>query len=300
MFPILSEALRGVKISVAAPFFNQVNVPLGLALLFLAGVCPLIAWRKASARNLRRNFLYPMTLSLLTTAGLYLGGMRHVVALLSLSVCLFVFGTIVLEFYRGTRARRASQGGTVGQAFVSLIRRNRRRYGGYIIHFGVVLIFVGLTGSSAYQVERDVVLQPGTQAQVGPFTLQYERLTHLVHPTHETFRATLHVTRVGRQLTTLYPEKRLYFAQNQPTTEVALRTSLWEDLYVILAGFEPSRVATFKVFVNPLVSWLWMGGLVMVLGTLIAIWPERRAPRPSQPWTAVSTATTTIQRDTAC
>jgi cytochrome c-type biogenesis protein CcmF len=164
----------------------------------------------------------------------------------------------------------------------------------------VVLIFVGLTGSSAYQVERDVVLQPGTQAQVGPFTLQYERLTHLVHPTHETFRATLHVTRVGRQLTTLYPEKRLYFAQNQPTTEVALRTSLWEDLYVILAGFEPSRVATFKVFVNPLVSWLWMGGLVMVLGTLIAIWPERRAPRPSQPWTAVSTATTTIQRDTAC
>jgi cytochrome c-type biogenesis protein CcmF len=300
MFPILSEALRGVKISVAAPFFNQVNVPLGLALLFLAGICPLIAWRKASARNLRRNFLYPMTLSLLTTAGLYLGGIRHVVALLALSVCLFVFGTIVLEFYRGTRARKASQGGTVGQAFVSLLRRNRRRYGGYIIHFGVVLIFVGLTGSSAYRLERDVVLQPGMQAQVGPFTLQYERLTHQVQPTHETFQATLHVARAGRLLTTLYPEKRLYFAQNQPTTEVALRTSLWEDLYVILAGFEPSRLATFKVFVNPLVSWLWIGGLVMVLGTLIAIWPERRAPRPTRRWAAVSTAATTIPRDTAC
>lgn len=300
LFPIVSEALRGVKISVAAPFFNQVNVPLGLALLLLAGICPLIAWRKASARNLRRNFLYPLTLSLLATAGLYLGGIRHIVALIALSVCLFVFGTIVLEFYRGTRARRASQGGGVGQALMSLVRRNRQRYGGYIIHFGVVLIFVGLTGSSAYQLEQDIVLRPGERAQVGPFMLQYDQLTHTVQATHETFRATVQVTRSERPLTILYPEKRLYFAQNQPTTEVALRTTLWEDLYVILAGFEPSRLATFKVFVNPLVSWLWMGGLVMVLGTLIAIWPERRAPHTLRQRTAVAAAARMGQGDLTC
>ena len=276
MFPILSEAIRGVKISVAAPFFNQVNVPLGLALLLLSGICPLIAWRKASGRNLRRNFLYPLAWSFVVTAGLYVVGIRHVVALISLSVCGFVVGTIVLEFYRGTRARRASQGGSVGKAFMSLILRNRRRYGGYIVHFGVVLIFVGITGSSAYQIEQDVVMRPSETATVGDFTLHYQQLSRVVEPTHEAFIANVQVSRGSRVLTTLFPEKRLYFAQNQPTTEVALRTSWLEDLYIILAGFEPSRTATFKVFVNPMVAWIWAGGLVIVLGTLIAIWPERR------------------------
>ena len=276
MFPVISEAVRGVKISVAAPFFNQVNVPLGLALLFLAGVCPLIAWRKASVRNLRRNFLYPLSLSFVVTALLYTVGIRHVVALISLSVCCFVFGTIVLEFYRGTRARRASTGGTVWQALTSLVRRNRRRYGGYIIHFGVVLIFVGITGSAAYQIEEDVVLQPGERATVGQFTLQYNDLIRLTRPTYEAFIATVGVTRNGQTVTTMHPEKRLYFVQNQPTTEVALRTTVFEDLYIILAGFESSKIATFKVFVNPLVAWMWVGGLVIVMGTVIAIWPERR------------------------
>jgi cytochrome c-type biogenesis protein CcmF len=201
-----------------------------------------------------------------------------VVALISLSVCGFVVGTIVLEFYRGTRARKASLGGSVWQAFASLIQRNRQRYGGYLVHFGVVLIFVGITGSSAYQVEQDVVMRPGETAEVGAFTLQYERLNRVLQPTHEAFIAELKIQRNAKPLTTLYPEKRLYFAQNQPTTEVALRTSLFEDLYVILAGFEPSLVATFKVFINPLVAWMWIGGLVIVLGTLVAIWPERRAP----------------------
>jgi cytochrome c-type biogenesis protein CcmF len=268
--------VRGVKISVAAPFFNQVNIPLGLGLLFLSGVCPLIAWRKASVRNLRRNFLYPLTLSFVITAGLYTVGIRHVIALISFAICLFVFGTIVLEFYRGTRARRAVSGGSVWQAFVSLIRKNRRRYGGYIVHFGMVLIFVGITGSSAYQIEQNVVLRPGESALVGTFTLQYDDLTRMIESTYETFIAKLTVSRHGKYLTTLYPEKRLYFAQNQPTTEVALRTRPFEDLYIIMAGFEPSRTATFKVFVNPLVFWMWIGGLVMVLGTAIAIWPERR------------------------
>ncbi|MEE8302198.1 MAG: cytochrome c-type biogenesis CcmF C-terminal domain-containing protein, partial [Candidatus Tectomicrobia bacterium] len=277
------------KISVAAPFFNQVNIPLGLALLFLAGVCPLIAWRKASVRNLRRHFLSPLTLSCVATAFLYSIGIRHVVALISLSVCLFVFGTIVLEFYRGTRARQASLRGPVWQALASLVRRNRQRYGGYIIHFGVVLIFVGITGSAAYQIEQDVVLHPGESATVGPFTLRYDGLARVVQPTHESFLATIRVARGGHQLTTLYPEKRLYFVQNQPTTEVALRTSLLEDLYIILAGFETSQVATFRVFVNPLVVWLWIGGLVIVLGTMIAIWPERR-PQITAPRRLVRTA----------
>jgi len=279
MFPVLSEAVRGVKISVAAPFFNQVNVPLGLALLFLAGVCPLIAWRKASTRNLIRNFSYPLVWSLVVTAVLYISGVRHVVALIALSICGFVLGTIVFEFYRGTRARQSSRGGSAWQALISLVQRNRRRYGGYIVHLGVVLAFVGITGSSAYQTEKDIVLRPGERADVGKFTLQYDRLEPLVMPTYEGFIATIRVFLGDDLLSTLKPEKRLYFVQNQPTTEVALRTSLFEDLYVILAGFEPSRTATFKVFINPLLAWLWIGGLVIVMGTMIAIWPERRLPQ---------------------
>ncbi len=282
LFPVLSEAVRGVKISVAAPFFNQVNVPLGLALLFLSGVCPLIAWRKASARNLRRHFLYPLTLAFIAIAVLYTAGIRHIMALIALAICLFASGTIVLEFYRGTRARMLSSGDPVVQAFLTLIRRNRRRYGGYIIHFGVVLIFLGITGSSAYQIEQDLVLRPGASAAVGTYTLQYDQLSSVLQPTYEGVIATIQVSRHGRRLTTLYPEKRLYFAQNQPTTEVALRTSLFDDLYVILAGFEPSGVATFKVFVNPLVLWLWIGGLVIVMGAIIALWPERAVARTGE------------------
>jgi cytochrome c-type biogenesis protein CcmF len=299
LFPVISEAIRGVKISVAAPFFNQVNVPLGLALLFLAGVCPLIAWRKASTRNLRRNFLYPATSSLMGTAVLYTLGVRHIVALVALTICLFTFGTIVLEFYRGTRARQATGGGTVWQALTSLVGRNRRRYGGYIIHCGVIVIFVGITGSSAYQIEKDVVLERGEQASVGRYTLHYTNLTRLVQTTHEAFIAEVQVARGGKPVTTLYPEKRLYFAQNQPTTEVALRTSLLEDLYLILAGFEASGTATLKVFVNPLVAWLWIGGVVIVIGTLIAIWPERRphrVPRRHVAQPAVTVATQDMHR----
>jgi len=201
-------------------------------------------------------------------------------ALIALAICLLASGTIVLEFYRGTRVHRLASRGTVVQAFLTLIRRNRRRYGGYIIHFGVVLIFVGITGSSAYQIEQDLVLHPGASAAVGTYTLQYAQLTSAIQPTYEGVMATIQVSRHGRRLTTLYPEKRLYFAQNQPTTEVALRTSLFDDLYVILAGFDPSGVATFKVFVNPLLLWLWIGGFVIVLGTIIALWPERSAARP--------------------
>ena len=127
------------------------------------------------------------------------------------------------------------------------------------------------------QMFEDAALQaPGARAVEARDSYD-ERLNRILYPTHEAFIAEVNIQRKAKPLTTLYPEKRLYFAQNQPTTEVALRTSLFEDLYVILAGFEPSRIATFKVFVNPLVSWMWIGGLVIVLGTIVAIWPERRA-----------------------
>jgi cytochrome c-type biogenesis protein CcmF len=149
-----------------------------------------------------------------------------------------------------------------------------------------VLIFVGITGSSAYQIEQNVVLNPGERALVGTFILQYDELTRVIESTYEAFVAKLTVLRHGKYLTTLYPEKRLYFAQNQPTTEVALRTRPFEDLYIIMAGFEPSKTATFKVFVNPLVFCIWMGGLVIVLGTAIAIWPERRPYVPARQYTA--------------
>ena len=216
----------------AAPFFNQVNVPLGLALLLLSGVCPLIAWRKGSVRNFQRNFLNPLVVSLLGVAVLYGSGIRHVVALISLSVCLFTFSTIVLEFYRGTRARRASMGGTTLRALGSLMTRNRRRYGGYIVHFGVVLIFLGITGSSAYKIERDIVLDPMEQATVGDFTLRYETLERDLQPTHESLKARVAVSRGGPATDHVVSGKALLF-RPEPTdhgsrsTDVAPRRPVY-------------------------------------------------------------------------
>jgi cytochrome c-type biogenesis protein CcmF len=189
LFPVLSEAVRGVKISVAAPFFNQVNVPLGLALLFLSGVCPLIAWRKASARNLRRQFLSPLMLAFLATAVLYTAGIRHIMALIALAICLFASGTIVLEFSRGTRAHRLASGASVVQAFLTLIRRNRRRYGGYIIHFWGGLIFLGIM-SASYPWNR-TWSAPGASASSGHVYAPVCPAGSVLQPTYEGAIATI-------------------------------------------------------------------------------------------------------------
>jgi cytochrome c-type biogenesis protein CcmF len=292
LFPLITEGLTGSKVSVGPPFFNQVNIPIGLVLLALMGIGPVIAWRKASARNLKRNFTWPLLVGLGVAGALFATGTRHVEALLTFALSGFVMAVIVVEFFKGTKARARIEGENWAVAFVHLVRKNRRRWGGYIVHVGVVVIFAGFAGS-AYDREVRASIEPGESIEIeSPFghtyTLRYEGLSTAIDPGHMVqWIATLSVERDGVLLGPLNTERRLYVVQGQPVTEVGIRSTPFEDLYVILAtldegvgsGSDPRfHRATFQVMVNPLVPWIWYGGLILALGTLIALWPGAAAP----------------------
>jgi len=283
IFPVISEAVRGIKITVGPPFFNKVNAPLGMILLFLTGVGPVIAWRRASARNLRKSFLIPVALGLSGGFIMLLAGMGNYYAVLSFSLCIFVLATIVMEFFRGVRARQALVGETVATALLHLIGKNRRRYGGYIVHVGMVMIFAAITGTSAFKQEKQIAVNPGDSFPMGGYTLRYEGVQTRETPHIAYLTATLAVLRNGRQVDTLQPEKRFYKKPEQPTTEVAIRSTLGADLYVVLGSYdEASRMATIQAYVNPLVGFLWWGGIVLAIGTGVTIWPTRTpAPAPA-------------------
>jgi len=281
VFPVISEAVRGVKITVGPPFFNKVNAPLGLALLFMTGVGPVIAWRRASARNLRRAFIVPLAIGFAAGLGLFAAGVRHYYALVCFSLAGFVLTTIVLEFYRGTRARQALMGEPPVTALAHLVNKNRRRYGGYVIHVGVVMAFVGIAASAAFRIEEQHSMRPGDSVEVGGYTLTYQGIRNEDTPHTASMLAEITVASGGKVITTMYPEKRFYKRQQQPTTEIALRTTLLEDLYLVLGSYDDkSGLMTLQVFINPLVVWLWLGGITMVLGTMIVMMPtaaEQRA-----------------------
>ncbi len=283
LFPILSEWITDAKKTVGPPFFNRVNIPLGLFLLFLTGVGPLIAWRKASARNLQRQFIVPTAVGLVTLAAVLAGGLRNGYALMSLGLAGFVLGTVGQEFGRGIRARRQLHGEGVATALVRLVGRNRRRYGGYIVHVGIVLYFVAFTGY-AFKVSREVELVPGESATVqSPFghevTFTYLGVSQYSQLNRRVSAATLRVSRDGRPIGEVIPEKRQHvnsFGEETftPSTEVGLKSSLREDIYVMYAGSpDGTERARFSLIVTPLVAWFWIGGAVLVLGGVLAMWP---------------------------
>ena len=292
VYPILSEAIQGTKTSVGPPWFNQWIVPMGLALIFVTGVGPLIAWRRASGQNLRRNFTWPLAVAGLAAIVLVILGMRHVRALLAFALCSFVLATIVLEFYRGARARMKTARESFPAALAGLITRNKRRYGGYLVHVGMVMIFVGIAGSSAFQQEQVATLRRGESFRIGPYEMVFSD-TSSSHDDHkDVLSATLAVSRNGESVTTLRPEKWYFRASEQPTTEVAIYGMFsWppnfsDDLYTILVDNDPkSGGYTFKAYLNPLVSWIWIGGFVLILGTHVAVLPEfeRRRVARAQP-----------------
>jgi cytochrome c-type biogenesis protein CcmF len=291
MFPLLTEGLTGSKVAVGPPFFNQVNIPIGLILLALMGIGPVIAWRRASARNLQRNFIVPVVAGILTAGLLAVLGMRQVYALLTFSIGVFVLTVIVIEFWKGTRARARIEDENPARAFVHLVRRNRRRWGGYIVHVGVVVMFMGFAGA-AFDTEVRQSLVPGESVTVRSafghdYTLTYEGISTQQGQNMWQWIALMSVHRDGRYLGPLTTERRFYEAPPQPMTEVGIRSTLFEDLYVILAtlddrvgiGNEPDfQRATFQVMVNPLVPWIWYGGLVIAIGTLIGLWPGGTVP----------------------
>ena len=284
IFPLVSEAVVGRKVTVGAPFFNQVNGPIFFALVVLIGICPLIGWRRASPENLWRNFVPPLGVALGVAVLLVAGGMREWYAVLTFSAVAFVLVTIGMEFYRGVRARVVTNGEKVPRAFVNLVTSNRRRFGGYVVHLGVILAVVGIAGSSFLSSETQVNLKPGERVTLDRYTLQYDGLQ--MYPTENRYviAARLTVFENGARVGTLAPEKNLYQSANpnasQWTTEIAVRTTLREDLYVILAAFDANaNTATLKVIINPLIVWLWIGFVTLVAGTLFAALPDPREAR---------------------
>jgi cytochrome c-type biogenesis protein CcmF len=283
LFPILSELVRGTKITVGPPFFNRVNVPLGIVLLGLTGVGPLIAWRKASAANLKRQFIAPSMAGLFVLAALLASGMRNVHALVALALGGFVAGTVVQEFSRGARARRRMHGESIPLALVRLVGRNRRRYGGYIVHVGILIYFVAFTGM-AFVRSQEATLKPGESVELrSPFGHDY-KFTHVgVSQFKELNRivsaATVEVRRDGAPDGVIVSEKRQHvdsFGRPtfEPSTEVGIRSGLQEDVYIVYSGsVDGTEEAVYRFNINPLVWWVWAGGFVLTLGGLITMWP---------------------------
>jgi cytochrome c-type biogenesis protein CcmF len=282
IFPLISEAVTGTRITIGPPFFNRVNVPVGLALILLTGIGPLIAWRKASPSQLKKHFMTPLLVGFVTGIVLFVLGMRSFYSLLSFSLIAFVLVTIFDEFYRGTRARQRIAEESAPVALMNLTRRNTRRYGGYIVHLGMMAIFFGITGSSAFQTQVEATIRPGELAQVKNYWIQFQGLQNRSDAHMRATSAQIGLRKGGKNIAVLRPERRLYRNPEQPTTETAIRSTLLEDVYVILAAVNDNGSATFRVYINPLVSWIWIGGVIFVLGTLVAMWSSPHTRRTEQ------------------
>ncbi|MDH3225033.1 MAG: heme lyase CcmF/NrfE family subunit, partial [Gemmatimonadota bacterium] len=305
LFPLISEGFLGRTINVGPPFYNRVNIPIGLLLLALMGIGPVIAWRRASRRNLRKNFAMPVAIGLGTALGLWVSGIRHGMALTTFSLSAFVTAIIVVEFWKGTKARARIEGEGHLKAFRNLVSRNRRRWGGYIVHAGVVMIFTGLAGA-AFNVEQRVAMDPGDEFTITSpygheYRLQYEGLSHarpaFADDTGQNewrWTAIVSVFKDGERQGVMRPERRYYLANEQASSEVDFRSTLFEDLYLILADADlndtSSEHVVIEALVKPLVGWIWYGGLIVTIGTLVALWPVGDVPsrqagtrRPSRP-----------------
>jgi cytochrome c-type biogenesis protein CcmF len=285
MFPVLSEWYNGNKITVGAPFFNRVNVPIAIFLLFLTGVGPLLAWRKASTDSLKRNFLIPAAIALASGVPLYLLGIKHFYAWLSLVMSIFVGITIIREFYKGARARAYGTGERFHEAIVNLTMRNTRRYGGYIIHFGFVLLFIGWSGQAFSEKVRLPGSKIGDHFQIHQYDMRVEEMGVHSGANYAAQFANVSLYDYGKKVAIMSPEWRKYGGRDQQgTTEVAILSTLKTDIYLVFQGSTDGVSGDFTIYYNPLVMWVWIGGTVLGIGTLIALLPNRQsAGKKDQP-----------------
>ena len=328
LWPRIKEWLDGYEVAMGPPWFNRWMIPLGLLMLLMMGVGTIIAWRRANWKNFKRNFIVPIAASAVLTPlalatywfgrGQDLGVTPDAVdagyAITAVGLCFFVGATIVQEFYRGMSARRRGHDETWSQSLVRLCMKQKRRYGGYIVHLGVVFAFLAFSGN-ALKIEQDVSLELGQSVTVGDYTLTYQSLTPEEHRERRMYMATMPVERGGEPVVntgerlryfgdriravfgnhdvrpprqhTAHPGKAIFHAtEEMPISEIDIRSGPMEDLYVALVDFHPqTQAATFKVFVSPFTWFFWFGGAVLVLGALICLWPTREslnALRPGQ------------------
>ncbi|MGA8937920.1 MAG: heme lyase CcmF/NrfE family subunit [Acidobacteriaceae bacterium] len=305
LFPILSEFVQGSKVTMGAPFFNRVAVPIGLFILFLTGVGPLLAWRSTSLRAIRRNFVLPCIAIIVTTIVLIIAGVRpwsyavrldgavgaDIYAMVCIALGVGVITAIATEFLRGANVVHTQTGKNLAASAVLLTRRNTRRYGGYLIHFGVVIMFIGLAGS-AFNQSKESEMSFGDSINLGGYKVVCQSYSEDSNPNYDSKFALLDVYHNGKKITRLTPERRVYFVNTdhaQPSTIVAIHSTLENDLYVVFEGTNPDTdKPIIKFFINPLVNWIWVGVIIVVFGTFIALVPPlksstRRIDAPSPP-----------------
>jgi len=272
LFPMISELVRGVQITVGPPYYNRVNGPILLLLMALMGIGPLLPWRHATKAQMMRRFRWPVIV-LIATAAVLGVTLRAFWPVISFAICNFTLTTLIQEYVQGISARRSVTGESWLLATARLISRARRRYGGYLVHISIIFMAFGVIGSSFFNIEN------GETATVGRYELTYSGFNEGPTSQGTQVQATLQVARNGREWIDLQPGK-IYMEgfEEQPVSQIAIRYGLVEDLYIVLTGWEGNS-ATFFVFVNPLVSWIWIGGLVLVIGGLISWWPERKPKR---------------------
>ncbi len=281
MFPILSEAARGERITVGQGYYNQVAMPIGIALLILTGVGPLIPWRKASPAQLRRRFVSPVAVTAIAAVPLLmftdLWGSPAAAATVLAGV--FVAACVLGEFWRGMKVRHALGGTSWPGALVSIVGRNRRRYGGYVVHLGIVLLFIGFAGSKGFSTEADIAINTGQRAEVAGYTLVNEGASRTADDHKKTVSVAIGVFKGDERVTTLHPGVITYNVDETRASQVAIDSGPSRDLYLFLSQLQDNGLARISVFVNPLVLWIWIAGGLVLLGGLIAAWPGPPATR---------------------
>ena len=277
MFPTISEKFVGNRITVGPPFFNQWMIPIGLMLLALMGIGPLLAWRRSTPENLRRQFTSPFTFAGLVGVGVVIAGIRNPWIVANFALCGMVLATITQEFFRGVRVRQKTTKLDFFTSLVGLVSRSRRRYGGYLVHVGVVMLFFGWAGNG-YTADTEVSLKPGQKMELRRYQLRYNDLLQTEDLQKEMITADVTVFKSGKEIARLRPARWFYkrSKEDNATTQVEIVRGIDEDLYVILGGFDPQeKSASIKVTVNPLVNWVWFGFAWVIIGTLVALSPER-------------------------
>ena len=277
IFPIVNEALTGVRLSVGPAFFNSVFIPIGLALIALTGIGPLISWRRMSKGSFWRVLRGPLLVGGIAAVGLGLAGIRSPGALLAFSLCAFTATSLVGEFARGGRVYRTREGLGWPGALRRTFARNRRRYGGYVVHVGILLIVIGFAGA-AFRTERQQEVQPGDTMEVGAYTLTYEGSSRSQTDEKQVNAARVVVQRGGEPIGTLRPQRNFHFAQQQTQSEVAIRSTPVEDLYVVMTSLDADGTAVLRAFVNPLTWWIWVGAAVMAAGIGVLLSEPKGAP----------------------
>ena len=289
LFPVLSEWVQGTKVTVGPPFFNRVNIPVALLLLLLTAVGPLLAWRRTSAESLKRNFRFPALGALLVAAVLIAFGMRpwkdvsYFYSLMTIALAVMVALTVISEFVRGGRVISGHTGQNLLASMAQLTRRNTRRYGGYIVHFGVIVVVIGFAGS-AFNQDKEQEMGFGDKLTIGSYTLVCQSYTQDDNPNYGSEWAVMNVFKGGKQIATLNPERRFYKASQQTSTMPSIRSSVSNDLYVVYEGQNPDTGRPIiRAHLNPLVMWIWVGVWIMIVGTVVAMIPNTAPVRVMAP-----------------